>query len=295
MIPLLYAACCLIWGSTWLFIKLGLDGVPPFLGAGLRFALASAVLFAFALLRGASLRLDRDARVAALSCGFLSFGFSYGCVYWAEQYISSGLTAILYCMMPLMVLLLSRFWLRSERLTASKLGGILIGAAGTAILFGPSIAAGRMELRGMALVLLSAGVAAFNLLQVKRLGGDADLAVMNAWAMALGASCLLLGSALLEPGVSPRWTRGNALAIVYLALCGSVVTFSSYFYLARLMEASKLSLITLISPVVAVLLGRAALHEAIPPSTWLGMGVVLGGVALALFGERRVKGSVNNK
>ena len=93
MIAGLYALICLIWGSTWLVIKIGLVGVPPFLGAGLRFALASAVLLALVLLRGGAPPLGRDDRIAVLSCGLASFTLSYACVYWAEQHISSGLTA----------------------------------------------------------------------------------------------------------------------------------------------------------------------------------------------------------
>src|SRR5271155_4916803 len=95
-VVLLYTLICLIWGSTWLVIKIGLEGVPPFLGAGLRFTLASAVLFALAAARRTKIRLTRDDRISILSCGLLTFTLSYACVYWAEQYISSGLTAILY-------------------------------------------------------------------------------------------------------------------------------------------------------------------------------------------------------
>jgi len=108
----LYAMICLIWGTTWLVIKIGLDGVPPFLAAGLRFALSSAALFTIIAARGVKLRMNRDGLIAVLSCGLLSFTLSYACVYWAEQYVSTGLVAIIYCTMPLVTALLSRFWTR---------------------------------------------------------------------------------------------------------------------------------------------------------------------------------------
>lgn len=284
LVPALYALICLIWGSTWLVIKIGLQGVPPFLGAGLRFTLASAVLFALARLRG-RLALDADGRKAALSCGLLSFTLSYAGVYWAEQYISSGLTAVLYCLMPLFVLLLSRFWTRSETLTARKLAGIAVGMAGTVALFWPSETLSVLQRAGMAVALASVVAAAFNLVVVKKYARHADVVALNAWAMGLGAICLLALSAVVERGTALSWSRDNVAAIVYLALVGSVTAFLSYFHLIKVMEATKLSLITLVFPIVAVILGRIFLNEPGDPRAWMGMAAVLGGVGLALTGR----------
>lgn len=281
-VPALYALICLIWGSTWLVIKIGLVGVPPFLGAGLRFALASAVLFALIAARGTKIRLDRDGQIAVLSCGLLSFTLSYACVYWSEQYISSGLAAILYCMMPLVTALLSRFWTKSETLSARKIGGILVAMAGTAVLFWPSEAVAPGQIAGMAVALLSVAGAAVNLVSVKKYGRDLDVFVMNALGMTIGAVLLLALSALFESRAAVVWSRANVLAIVYLALAGSVTAFLSYYSLVKVMDATRLSLITLIFPLVAVLLGWAVLHEAIPPGTWAGMAAVLLGVAIAI-------------
>jgi drug/metabolite transporter (DMT)-like permease len=282
LVPFLYALICLIWGSTWLVIKIGLVGVPPFLGAGLRFALASAVLFALVFARGTSLALDRNGRVAVLSCGLLSFTLSYACVYWAEQYISSGLAAILYCTMPLVTALLSRFWTRSESLSARKIGGIAVAMAGTAALFWPSESVARPQIVGMAVALVSVVASAANLVGVKKYGRDLDVFVMNALSMAMGAALLLCLSALTESHSAVAWSRSNLLAIVYLSLAGSVTAFLSYYSLVKVMDATRLSLITLIFPLVAVFLGWWFLHEAPPPSAWGGMAAVLLGVAVAI-------------
>jgi drug/metabolite transporter (DMT)-like permease len=282
LVPSLYALICLIWGSTWLAIKIGLVGVPPFLAAGLRFALASAVLFVLVALRGTRLKLTRDDKICVLSCGLLSFALSYACVYWAEQYISSGLAAILYCMMPLATALLSRFWTRSETLSTRKIGGIFVAMAGTAILFWPGEGVSRAELAGTAVALLSVFSAAVNLVMIKRHGKHTDIYVMNALGMGLGAVLLLSLSFLLEAHAAVSWSRDNVLAIVYLALAGSVTTFLSYYYLVKVMEATKLSLITLIFPIVAVALGRIFLHESLPASAWSGTAAVFAGVAIAI-------------
>lgn len=282
VVPALYALICLIWGSTWLVIKVGLEGVPPFLAAGLRFALGAAVLAALSAARKPGKPLDRDDKIAIWSSGLLSFTLSYACVYWAEQYISSGLTAILYCTMPLVVALLSRFWTRAETLSPRKVGGILVAMGGTVLLFWPGSGVTRAQLLGMAAALVSAAAAAVNLVMLKRHSRHTDIYRLNGYAMAIGAACLLTLSAVLERGASPAWTRANAGAVVYLALVGSVAAFLSYTHLVKVMDATRLSLITLIFPIIAVILGCVFLREQTTSLTWIGMATVLAGVTLAI-------------
>ena len=278
----LYVLVCLIWGSTWLVIKIGLDGVPPFLGACLRFSLASVVLFALIAARGGSAAVDAQGRKAVWSCGVLSFTFSYAAVYWAEQYVSSGVTAVLYCLTPLLVALLSRFWTRSETLGPRKLAGIAVGMAGTVVLFWPTGEFSTLQRAGMVAALVSVAISAFNLVVVKKYARHTDVFALNAWAMAIGAVGLSLLHAAFERGAVVSWTPANASAVVYLALVGSVTAFLSYFHLIKVMEATKLSLITLIFPIVAVVLGRVFLGELTEPRMWAGMATILAGVALAL-------------
>src|SRR5215510_6535148 len=144
-----YVIICLIWGSTWVGIKVGLDGVPPFLSAALRFSLSAFVAGLILAWRGTPLRLTRDDKICILSLGLLVFWLDYACVYWAEMYISSGLTAVLFSTMPLMTALLSAFWTRSETLSPRKVAGILVGVAGTALLFWPEGRLGLLQVLGM--------------------------------------------------------------------------------------------------------------------------------------------------
>ncbi len=283
LVPALYALICLIWGSTWLVIKLGMDGVPPFLAAGLRFCLASAVLFALVWLRRTRLSLSRDDKIAVASCGLLSFMISYACVYWSEQYISSGLAAVLYCTMPLGVALLSRFWTKSETLSPRKVAGIATAMAGTLVLFWPGAGVSRAQALGMAVALFSVGAAAVNLVIVKRHSKHSDIFLLNACGMGIGATGLLTLSALSESWSTLSWNRTNVLAIVYLALIGSVAAFLSYYRLIKELDATTLSLVTLIFPVVAVVLGWLVRHETMSAGTFLGMLVVFAGVAVSLL------------
>jgi len=218
MEALLFALICLIWGSTWLVIKIGLDGMPPFLGAGLRFLLATMLVGLVLGARRKRLRLTRDDKVCVLSLGLLVFWIDYAAVYWAELRISSGLTAIIFSTMPLMASLLSAYWTRSETLTGRKVAGIVVGILGTALLFWPHERLGYKQTLGMLAALGGCLSATINLVTMKKYGRNSDPFVLNFFGMGLGAACLLIMSAALEDWHRIMWTRSNVLAILYLSL-----------------------------------------------------------------------------
>ena len=283
MEALLFALICLIWGSTWLVIKIGLDGMPPFLGAGLRFLLATLLVGVMMAARRRRLHLTRDDKVCVLSLGLLVFWIDYAAVYWAELRISSGLTAIIFSTMPLMASLLSAYWTRSETLTGRKVAGIVVGMLGTALLFWPHEHLGYQKTLGMLAALGGCLSATINLVTMKKYGRNSDPFVLNFFGMGLGAACLLVMSAALEDWHSVVWTRSNVLAIFYLSVFGSVVAFSSYYYLIKKMDATIVSLSTLIIPIVALILGRAFLGETVTPLAVAGIVTILAGVAIAIL------------
>jgi drug/metabolite transporter (DMT)-like permease len=286
MVAFLFALICLIWGSTWLAIKVGLVGVPPFLAAGLRFLLSASLVGLVLAARRRRIALTRDDKICVVSLGLLVFWLDYGCVYWAELHISSGLTAVLFSTMPLMTALLSALWTRSETLSVRKVAGILVGVAGTALLFWPHERLGMMQALGMLSALTGSLCAAINLVLTKKHGRHSDPFVLNFLGMALGAACLLLMSAAFERWTAVVWTRSNVLALLYLSLFGSVIAFLAYYYLVKRMDATTLSLSTLIIPIVALALGRAFLHEAVTPSAVAGIVTILTGVGTAVLPAR---------
>lgn len=288
-IAFLYGLICLIWGSTWLVIKIGLRGVPPFLSAGLRFALAASVLSALALLQKRRWTLDPGARTAVWSCGLLNFFYGYAATYWAEQYIPSGLTAILWCTFPLAVALLSRYWTRSEVLTARKVCGIGLGIMGTTALFWTGAAPSRVECVGMAVALSAVLAASINIVCVKKYGRHVDVIVMNAYGMAIGAACLLVLSSLSESYAALAWSVPNVAAIFYLALAGTVVTFLSYYHLLKLIDATSLSTVMLIFPVIALLIGWGLGGETVTTGSLVAISAVLLGVAIALAPAGKIR------
>jgi drug/metabolite transporter (DMT)-like permease len=286
---LLFAVICLIWGSTWLAIKVGLDGVPPFLGAGLRFLLSTLIVGAMLVVRRKAIRLTRNDRICVLSLAIPVFWINYGAVYWAEQHISSGLAAVLFSTMPLMTALLSRFWARSEKLSARKILGILIGVAGTVLLFWPDERLGPQQVLGMAATLVACLCASMNLVTMKLYGGRSDRDVLNFLGMGLGAALLLLTSVVLEPW-SVDWTRRNVTAMLYLAVFGSVIAFSAYYALIKLIDATIVSLSTLIIPIIALILGGLVLGETVGPTAIAGIVTVLIGVAVSMVPGQWVHG-----
>lgn len=277
-----YAACTLIWGSTWVAIKFGLDGVPPFLGAGLRFVLASAVLWAMVAVSGRKTALPPAARKAALAAAGLGFFLNYALVYWSETRVASGLVAVTFSLSPILTALFAAA-LGQETLSARHAVGAAVGAAGVAVLAWPAGGAAGADAAGLLAAFLACAGSGLNLVLQSRWAKGADSWALNAWAMSAGALLLLALSLFAERGLSVAWTPKTVAALVYLALSGSVAAFLLLYRLLRELPPSRVSLMTLLFPVVALLLGRVVLGEAITGRAALGCALILGGVGAALL------------
>jgi drug/metabolite transporter (DMT)-like permease len=292
MVAALYALICAIWGSTWVVIKIGLLGVPPFLGAGLRFLLSAALIGLVLAFRRARFRLTHEEKICVLSAGVLVFWLDYAAVYWAEMHISSGLTAVLFSTLPLMTSLLSAYWTRTETLSRRKLIGILVGMFGTVLLFWPQERLGTYQVLGMLAALGASLCAAINLVTMKKHGRHANAFLVNFFGMAFGAACLLVMSAALERWSAVAWTRSNVLAIGYLSVFGSVIAFSAYYFLIKRMDATIVSLSTLIIPIVALALGRTFLQETVASRALAGIATIIVGVAIVLVPATQPRAAV---
>lgn len=272
-----FAACTLIWGSTWLAIKVGYAGMGALTSGALRFGLAALLLAAFM----AAMRMPMPGRAAlrlAATQAVLLFLLDYGLIYWGEQFIDSGLTAVLFAVFPLLTALVSHAAGPGDRLTLRKLGGVLLGLLGLGVVFAESLVFDPSRLPAMLAVVGAALAAAFGNVIAHREGHDLHPASFTMPAMAMGA-LLLEGVALAlgEPLALPR----GALAwgsLLYLSAVGSVVAFLAYYWLLQQWGPSKASLLILLTPLVALFLGAALLGEQGGPSAWLGTALVLAGV-----------------
>jgi len=276
----LYALLVLIWSSTWVAIKIGLEDAPALLGAGIRFTAAGVLLLAFAAARRRSLKTDR---LLAVTLGLLPFAFCYGLVYWGEQYIPSGLTAVLFGVMPLYTAVLAALLLQDEPISARLLAGVGLALAGLALAFVESLELGseeRAALGAIAVVLSPLGAALGNV-ALKRRGASLDAIVLNGWGMLIGGALLLAGSAGSEDWGDAVWSANAIGSILYLAVIGSAVAFVTLTILLRAMSAQASSFIALMIPFGALIFGAVLYSEPITGRAVAGAALVVAGLLAA--------------
>jgi drug/metabolite transporter (DMT)-like permease len=270
----LYALLVLIWSSTWVAIKIGLEDAPALLGAGVRFALAGVLLLGYAAVWRRPLRTDT---LLALILGLLPFAFCYGLVYWGEQYIPSGLTAVLFGVMPLYTAILAAVLLHDEPLRARTLLGVALALAGLSLAFAESLELGSEERAalGAAAVVLSPLGAALGNIALKRRAGGLDAIVLNGWGMLAGGGLLLAVSAASEDWGDAVWGANALGSILYLAVVGSAVAFVVLTILLREMSAQASSFIALMIPFGALTFGALLYDEAITGRAVAGAALVV--------------------
>jgi putative membrane protein PagO len=278
-----------VWGSTWLAIKVGLQTVPPFLAIGVRFALASVLLWIIIRIRKLNIPRTKDAKKAYLSMAFLTFIIPFALVYWGQQFIPSALGSILFAAFPFWVALFAHF-MTDEKLDSYKITGIVCGFTGVVVVFGGDfLKADSRALVGMGAIAFSVVIQALSLLQVKKWGEDVDPFVLNFVGMLIAMVGLFALSWLLESNQPVVWGREAVLSVLYLALAGSVVAFVAYYWLLKRMEAVYLSLTSFINPIVAVVLGAVVLAERLAPSVFVGAVLVFAGILIANWKHLKVK------
>jgi drug/metabolite transporter (DMT)-like permease len=276
----LYLLLVIIWSSTWVAIKIGLEDCPPLLGAGIRFAAAGLVLLAFAAATGRSLRTD--ARLAGI-LALMPFALAYGLVYWGEQHIPSGLAAVLFGVLPLYTAFLGSVLLPDQPLRARLVAGILIAIGGLALAFAESADSGdpEMALAGAAALAVAPLGASVGNISLKLRAGELDAVALNGWGMLGGGLLLLVASAIGESWGDAAWTAESVGSIAYLALIGSAVPFVGLTVLLRHISAQATSFLAMLLPFGALVFGAALYSEAITARALAGAGLVAAGLLLA--------------
>lgn len=279
---LVWLLLCGIWGSTWLFIKLGLEALPPITFAGIRFVISCLILFV--LIRARNIPLPRKSRdwLLLLITGVMSFTLNYGLVFWGEQYISSGLAALLQATLPAFGLVFAHIHLPGERMTWAKTIGVVLGVFGVAVVFSNQLAiAGQKALAGCVALVLSALFAAYSNVLVKAYGKQLEPAILAGGQMFFGLIPLMVLGILLEGNpFALRWTPLALLSLLYLAVVGSVIAFLLYYWLVHNMDVTKSMMIALVTPVVAVVLGMVVLGEELSWRTIVGGLMIMAGLGL---------------
>jgi len=279
-----------VWGTTWAAVRISLRGFPPLTGIALRFAIAAVLLLAFARATNTPLpAIDCRDRYLRWLHAVLTFCVSYGIVFWAEQYIPSGLTSVLFATFPLFVAVMAHFVLPGERMTMPVFGGTILGFVGIAAIFAEDLGrVGGSSAVSASLIMLGSPVAgAISTVAYKKWGRGIRPVPFNAVAILYASVIMGVAAVVVERHrviVPDRWP---VMAILYMAVLSTAITFPLYFWLLQHMQARRLALIGYGTPVVALFLGVAFLDERLTTLTLVGSAMVIVGVAVASHAPRR--------
>ena len=272
---------CFIWSTTWAVIKIGLDQTPLMVGLALRFSVATIALGIIIFLKRRKIALDRVSVQNYLVVGLLTMALSFYCTYWAEKFIPSGLTSILWTAMPIVVGIFAHFMLPDERLRLAQVMAILIAMAGVIVILSDrQLVFGRELLWGSVVALFGVVVSSWPNVLLKTRPQPYDSLTMTAMAMLIAALVNFIGATVGGEWQKMVWDFKNIGAIVYLGLFGSALAFYIYFDLLKQINVIKLTFINFISPIFATLIGALWLKEIV---TWReigGMLIIFGGLFL---------------
>ena len=289
LIAATFAFLILVWGTTWGAITFSLEGFPPLFGLSLRFFLGSAILCAALTWRRGWQRPTPRLWGLWISQCIFAFGVAYGITYWAEQWVPSGLVAVLFATFPLWVAVFGYFVLPEERLGLLGLVGLVLGFGGVGVIFSDDWSAlgGTGVAAAAAMTLISPASAAVNQVWIKRWGKGFSALLLTGPPIGIAALMMLGLSALWESGRPFTPTGPAVMSVIYLGALGTAVTFGLYYWLMQHVSAIRLSLITFATPVVAVWLGAVLLNEPLTLRIVAGAALVLAGVGFVVRPGRK--------
>ena len=274
-----YAACVLIWGTTWFAIKVSLTGMPPIFGAGVRFIVAAAVLYALAF----GLRIDVRRHtppfhlIAVLA--ITMFGINYALTYLAETHLASGLVAVIFGTMPFFIFGFAHVML-GERADRNTIVGALLALAGVAVI--SLVGNVRGDVLYIAAVLVASASSAYANVYLKRFADAEPLATLPPAMLLAGIGLAMFGLGFERVDLARATQPSSLAALAYLAVCGSAVAFYFNHWLLQRISSGAMGLSALMIPVMAVAVGALFGGEVFGPRDLLGAAMVVGGVSLSL-------------
>lgn len=275
-----YVAVMLIWGTTWAAIKIGVEAVPPFVFALERAIAVAIVLTLVALLLRLPFPRDRRTLAAASVAGLFNTGLAWALIFWAEQFIPSGLVAVFGATAPVWTAFLAHFLVRGDRLSWLKIAALGVGLVGTAVLVASPIMRDGADVIAatvlLALMPVGWAIAAIIASRYLQQASPIPVIAVEVWAGGL----VLVPFALSQAALPSVWTSQAIIAFVYLVLFGSCVGLVLNLWLYRKVRPTTVSLLQVLIPVQAVLIGAFALGESVTPRTLVGAVLVFAAVGL---------------
>ena len=279
-----FATIYLVWGSTFLAIRVGVREVPPFLFAAMRFSIAGLALFGWTMVRGEGWP-SRQQWMIALLPSLLIFVFDYGLLFWAEQRVPSGIAAVIMGTIPVFMALSEIFLLKTQKATIRLSLALLIGCTGVAVLVSQSLNLGgaAIDRRGAAALAIAALSWSAGSVLMRKSPLSTSKIMASGMQMLVGGILLSLAAAVLGEfnGFHPRAiSPGTWFSLLYLIIAGSVVAFTTYVWLIHHESPTKVGTYAYVNPVVAVMVGHFLGGESLDLRTILGSLFVLTSVLL---------------
>ncbi|MGC2694201.1 MAG: EamA family transporter [Candidatus Angelobacter sp.] len=278
-----YISLCMIWGSTWLAIRVAVHYVPPLEAAALRFLMAGGLLLCMALLQKRAWPHGASQWNAILVLSASIMAVPYGLLFWAEQHVTSSMSALLYSAMPLAVSLFTPAMMH-RKVPRQAVFAMVIGFGGLLTVLN-NLSATRRSLIGGVAVLVSMALSSWSVVYAKKRLREVDSVVATGLQLLFGSVVLLWGTWALEAHRHAVWTRAAFGAMAFLTIFGSAAAFVIYYWLLKQLQPYQLSTISLIVPLIALLEGLFA-GEPIPLMMVIAVAVVLGSVWSVLRAEQ---------
>lgn len=279
-----YILITLLWGSTWVAIRIGLDSLTPMFSVGLRFFLASIFVYLVMKIYKVNLQTDSLSIKLYLFLAFFSFIIPFSMVYWAEQFVPSGLTSVIFAVFPFFVILFSWLFMPNSQVGIYKLIGVLIGFIGITVIFWPDISLDFSEYSlGMIAILGSSAIQGLVAVIIKKHGSKLNPLSMNFVPLLIAGIVLIPVGLIFEDSQSLVFDFKAISSILYLAFFGTVITFTTYYWLMQKINVVILSLSTFLTPIIALLLGVFVMHEKFTNYHFAGSSLVLIGILFANF------------
>ena len=278
-----YLLLCALWGSTWAAIKIGVSSVPPFVFALERAVAVSLVLTVLSIALGHRFPRDRRTIIAAVISGGINVGTSWAIIFWSEQYVPSGLVSVFGATGPIWTAFLAHFFVRNDRLSPVKIGGLVLGLVGVGVLVGSPSASTAPEalVASVLLALMPITWAVATIVQVRllRSGSPIPLVATGTWAGAL----FLLPFGLTQMAAPGTWRLDTLVAFLYLVLFGSCVGLVLQLWLTRRLRPTTMMLAQLLISAEALTIGALALGEAVTWRMLAGAALVAAAVGINAF------------
>jgi len=290
-VPIAYFGVILIWSTTPLAIAWSVEAAGFVFGISSRMLLGTLLAFIFSLVMSTKIVWHRQALLAYIYVGLGIYGGMMA-VYWSAQFIPSGWISLLFGFTPIFTAMMASFWLNQELLTKPRSIGMLIGLLGLILIFGSSLALDSAGMLGVLGVLCSGLIHSASAIWIKRVNAHVPAISMTVGSLLVATPLFLFSWLSTAPDFDTTWQslmqapNYTWIAILYLALFGSVFGFSLYYYVLKHVEATKVALISLVTPVTSLLLGHLFNNEALTLNIMLGAALIIAGLAVFELGGK---------